>query len=379
MTGLPVTALPVTALPVAGADARSLTAEGLPGVRADGQGGGVNDITASGIRVSVQSQPADRDSWLALARHLEASGFHALLVGDHPGCGASPWPALGCAAAVTQTLKLGTYVVQAGVREPMQVAADAATCELLAPGRVLLGIGAGHTPREWQDIGQQRPGPGERAGRLAEFAEALAALLRGEEVTRAGRYLSLSGSRLDGLPATGQVKLVVGGGNPVVLRTAARLADVVALGGLGRTLPDGHQHEVRWSGEDLRRQLRLVGGEARRAGRKPVIEALVQAVTVTQDRAAVIRELAGDIPGASADDLAGTPFVLIGTYEQMAQQLRRQASESGISSYVVREPAVPHLERVLALLGEGSREGGAAAAGPAGESGGDGRPPGDGG
>jgi alkanesulfonate monooxygenase SsuD/methylene tetrahydromethanopterin reductase-like flavin-dependent oxidoreductase (luciferase family) len=36
------------------------------------------------------------------------------------------WPALGCAAKVTTTLKLGSYVVQVGVREPMHVAADAA-------------------------------------------------------------------------------------------------------------------------------------------------------------------------------------------------------------------------------------------------------------
>jgi alkanesulfonate monooxygenase SsuD/methylene tetrahydromethanopterin reductase-like flavin-dependent oxidoreductase (luciferase family) len=46
---------------------------------------------------------------------------------------ASPWPALGCAAAVTQTLKLGTCVIQAGGREPMQVAADAATLDILLP------------------------------------------------------------------------------------------------------------------------------------------------------------------------------------------------------------------------------------------------------
>jgi len=71
------------------------------------------------IAVSVQAEPADPRSWLALARRLEDSGFHGLVMGDHPGCGASPWPALGSAAAVTQTLTLGTCMVQAGVREPM--------------------------------------------------------------------------------------------------------------------------------------------------------------------------------------------------------------------------------------------------------------------
>jgi alkanesulfonate monooxygenase SsuD/methylene tetrahydromethanopterin reductase-like flavin-dependent oxidoreductase (luciferase family) len=91
------------------------------------------------IAVSVQAAPADLQSWRTLARRLESAGFRALLLGDHPGSWASPWPALGSAAAVTQILKLGTYVVQAGVREPMHVA-DAATLDILAPGRVLLGI-----------------------------------------------------------------------------------------------------------------------------------------------------------------------------------------------------------------------------------------------
>jgi len=308
----------------------------------------------AGISVSVQAEPADLDSWLALARRLEAAGFAALLMGDHPGNGASPWPALGAAAAVTHTLRLGTYVVQAGVREPMHVAADAATLSLLAPGRVVLGIGAGHTPREWADIGRTRPSPPDRAGRLAEFAEAVAGLLAGQPVTLDGQYLALRDARLDGVPAgAAPVSLVIGGGHPGLLRAAARRADVVALAGLGRTRPDGHQHEVRWSAADLRGQLDLIRAEADRAGRvgrTPSLEALVQVVTVTDDRDAALADVGAEIPSVSAADLAGTPFLLIGSYEQMAAQLRRQAAELGITNYVVREPAVPHLEHVLPLL-----------------------------
>lgn len=302
------------------------------------------------IAVSVQAEPADLRSWLTLARRLESAGFHALVMGDHPGSGASPWPALGSAAAATTTLKLGTCVAQAGVREPVHVASDAATLDILAPGRVLLGVGAGHTPGEWEDIGRHRPAPRDRAERLAEFVDAVAGLLRGDTVTRQGRYLTLRQSRLQGLPAGGQVRLVVGGGHPQVLRAGARRADVVALSGLGRTLPDGHEHQARWSAADLRRQLEIVHDEAQRAGNAPVVEALVQMVTVTRNRPAAIEQISGRIRGASAEDVARTPFLLIGGYEQMAAQMLAQAEESGITSYVVREPAVPHLERVLALL-----------------------------
>jgi probable F420-dependent oxidoreductase len=302
------------------------------------------------IAVSVQAEPKDLDSWLGLARRLDSAGFRALLLGDHPGSGASPWPALGAAATVTHTLMLGTYVVQAGVREPMHVAADAATLDIVAPGRVQLGIGAGHTPREWEDLGRHRPAPSERAGRLAEFVDVIARLLHGETVTHEGRYLTLRGSRLEGLPAGGRIRLAVGGGHPQVLRAAARHGDVVGLSGLGRTLADGHYHEARWSAADLQRQLQLVRDEARQAGRAPVIEALVQVVEVTQDRDAAMQEISSRLPGASADDLARTPFALIGTHQAMAAQLRAQADEFGITSYVIREPAIPDLEHVMQLL-----------------------------
>jgi probable F420-dependent oxidoreductase len=271
-------------------------------------------------------------------------------MGDHPGSGAAPMPALGAAAAVTSTLELGTCVLQAGVREPMQVAADAATLDLLAPGRVLLGLGAGHTPREWSDIGQDRPASRERAERLAEFVTAVAALLRGGTVSLQGKHLALRGSVLDGLPSEGRVRLAVGGGHPLILRTAARHADVVGLSGLGRTLPDGHHHEVRWTQSDLRRQLEVVRDEARQVANEPVIEVLVQVVRVTSDRTAAIKELTERIPGASAEDIACTPFLLIGSHEQIASQLLAQSRELGITSYVVREPAVPDMERVLALI-----------------------------
>jgi probable F420-dependent oxidoreductase len=302
------------------------------------------------IAVSVQAEPRDLDSWLTLTRRLESAGFDGVLLGDHPGSGASPWPALGAAAAVTHTLTLGTCVAQAGVREPVHVAADAATLDVLAPGRVLLGIGAGHTPREWDDIGRQRPASAQRAERLAEFAEVIAGLLRGDTITHEGRHLTLRGSRLDGLPAGDAVRLLVGGGHPQVLRAAARHAHVVGLSGLGRTLPDGHHHEARWSEADLHHQLDLVQDEAQRAGNAPALEALVQVVRATGDRPAAIREISSRVTGASDEDVARTPFALIGTHSDMAAQLRSQASRYGISRYVIREAAVPDLEHVMRLL-----------------------------
>ena len=51
-----------------------------------------------------------------------------------------------------------------------------------------------------------------------------------------------------------------------MLATGSARAEVVSLSGLGRTLPDGHYHEVRWCEELLRAQLRLKDVESQRAG-----------------------------------------------------------------------------------------------------------------
>jgi probable F420-dependent oxidoreductase len=301
------------------------------------------------IKISLQAEPRDIGSWLSLARRLEAAGFEALLVGDHPGSGASPWPALGAAAAATTTLKLGTYVIQAGVRDPIQVAGDAATLDILAPGRVLLGLGAGHTFGEWETRGAQRPSPADRAGRLEEFVDTVAQLLDGQAVTINGRYIQMVDARLDGLP-TGRVQLVVGGGHPRVLRVAAARAQVVALSGLGRTHPDGHRHDARWSGAELHHQLGIIGNATAGRAEVPEVEALVQVVTVTDDRDQTLAELATQFSAVPVQDAGSTPYLLIGTITEMVDQLRRQAEDFGITRYVVREPALDSATQILALL-----------------------------
>ena len=59
-------------------------------------------------------------------------------------------------------MKLGTYVLNTGVRDPLTIAADAATLDVISGGRVVLGLGAGHTPAEWHMTGRAYPQPGAR-------------------------------------------------------------------------------------------------------------------------------------------------------------------------------------------------------------------------
>jgi probable F420-dependent oxidoreductase len=302
------------------------------------------------VEISVQASPGDTDSWAGLARRCEAAGFRALLVSDHPGTGPSPFVALAAAAGVTSSLRLGSYVVNAGVRAPLLIAADVATLDVVSHGRAELGIGAGHTPAEWEMTGRNRPSPSERVDRLTRVAATVRELLDGHTVPAADisavRDLRLDGPR----PVQPRVPLLVGGGNRTLLRWGGAHADVVGLSGLGRTLTDGHQHAVRWSAQQVDEQVDLVRRGAETAGRElPPLEALVHRVIVTGDREATAAPLAQELDTAVEDVLA-VPYVWIGTIREISQQLRSARERWGISRWVVRTPALDHATEILAAM-----------------------------
>lgn len=124
----------------------------------------------------------------------------------------------------------------------------------------------------------------------------------------------------------------------------------MALSGLGRTLPDGHRHTARWSPAVLTHQLTTVRRAAEQVGRAPQLEVLVQVVEVTDNRDQALTRLVERIPGLSVVDAAATPHVLIGSADEIVDQLQRQAEELEITRYVVREPAARDIAPLLSRL-----------------------------
>jgi alkanesulfonate monooxygenase SsuD/methylene tetrahydromethanopterin reductase-like flavin-dependent oxidoreductase (luciferase family) len=247
-------------------------------------GGDAVGVSESPIELSVQASPTDQRSWVGLARRCESVGCRALLVGDHPGSGPSPFVALAAAASVTSTLRLGSYVINAGVRDPLLLAGDVATLDVVSDGRAELGIGAGHTPAEWAMTGRTRPPPAGRIEHLIWMTTVVGDLLAGRSVPAdaAGGLIDaqLTGPR----PVQHPVPVLVGGANPALLRWGGGHAEAVGLSGLGRTLADGHTHTVSWSAAQLDTQVGLVRHAAAQAGmRTPALEALVQHVEITDD------------------------------------------------------------------------------------------------
>ncbi len=105
---------------------------------------------------------------------------------------------------------------------------------------------------------------------------------------------------------------------------------------LGRTLPDGQRHEVRWEAgrlDDTMDSIRTAAGE-----RWPSLEihALVQAVVVTDDRLGAAEAMARRT-GMAVPDILATPFVCLGTHEEMAAHLLACRERWGTSYFTVRD------------------------------------------
>ncbi|MPV36375.1 LLM class flavin-dependent oxidoreductase [Georgenia subflava] len=299
------------------------------------------------VSVSLQARTTDSATWLDLARRAEQLGFDALTAADHPGASAAPFVALAAAGAVTERIGLGSYVTNGGVREPAHIAADVATLDVVSGGRARLGLGAGHTPAEWRAVGRERPDVAGRVERCIAVVEAVQALLAGESVDADGPVVARGATLAAPRPVQDRIPLTIGTSNSRLLRFAGARADVVGLSGLGRTLPDGHNHTVRWRPEDVDAQVGLVAEGAAGRDHGPELEALVQLLVVTDDAGAAVRDLATEI-GLSEADLLTVPYVLAGTEDEIVAAVTEHKRRWGITRYVVR--AADMLDDMATLL-----------------------------
>lgn len=308
-------------------------------------------MTTHPFRFAIQCRgPADPAGWPALARKVEDLGYGTLTIADHFDDAMAPIPALMAAADATTTLRIGTMVLSNDYRHPVVVAKEAATLDVLAGGRFELGIGAGWQATEYQSSGIPLDPPGVRIDRLEESLAILRGLFDEEPVHHHGRHY-----RIDGLvgwprPVTpGGPPIVIGGGGPRVLRLAARHADVVAINvnlkaGVmdASVFPDGTpaatDRKIAWIREAAGTRFDALELEVR-----------VHLAMVTDDRDAVIEELAPAF-NLTPPQAAATPHAMVGTVEQIADQLVQQRERWGISYLGVSGDQLDALAPVVARL-----------------------------
>jgi probable F420-dependent oxidoreductase len=294
-----------------------------------------------------------RAEWVEKARKIEELGYSALTVPDHLTDLFAPMPAALSAAEATKHLRVGTNVLNNDLRHPVLVAREAATVDLLTDGRLQLGLGAGSLRSEYDQAGLGFDPGGTRVERLAEAVTIIKSLLKGEQVTFAGRHYRVTGHTIARLPVQRpHPPILIGGNGPRLLALAAREADIVGFSGItfrrgGAAPPDLSGWRV--SSIDERVQLvRGVAGVERYA--RLELNALVQRVVVTDNRGKAAEELTSRWSQLTPDEILQSPYVLIGTVDQMVEDLQLCRERWGISYYVIFEPYLDAFAPVVARL-----------------------------
>jgi alkanesulfonate monooxygenase SsuD/methylene tetrahydromethanopterin reductase-like flavin-dependent oxidoreductase (luciferase family) len=181
-------------------------------------------------RLGVVILPQER--W-AQARHVwrraEEYGFDHAWTYDHlawRSLADEPWfatvPLLAAAAAVTERIRLGTWVASPNFRHPVPFAKDVMGLDDVAGGRFVLGLGAGG---EGFDAGVLGPAPtrGERTRRFEEFVELLDRLLTHPVTDHEGTFYAAHDARMvPGTIARPRTPFVIAANGPRTMALAAR-------------------------------------------------------------------------------------------------------------------------------------------------------------
>jgi probable F420-dependent oxidoreductase len=173
----------------------------------------------------------------AVARAAEAAGFESLWTGEHivlpePQVPPSPVPAdtpfidsaiaLAFVAAHTNKVRLGTGIIILPQRNPVVLAKELASLDVLSNGRLIFGIGIGYLQPEFDAIGAPFDHKGPRS---EEFLASMIALWSMEKPAYEGRFLSFKG--INAMPRPVQKphpEIVFGGHTKDAYSRAARLA-----------------------------------------------------------------------------------------------------------------------------------------------------------
>jgi 5,10-methylenetetrahydromethanopterin reductase len=164
---------------------------------------------------------------MELAKYAEEEGFHAVWQAESRLVREATVP-MSAYLSVTERIKVGSGVVNTWTRNPALLASTFSTLDDLAPGRVLLGIGAWWEPLA-SKVGVHRTRP---LVAMRETVEAVRALLADETVTYDGEFVHLDGVELDYVYQERRPKdvpIYIGATGMQMMELAGEIADGVVL------------------------------------------------------------------------------------------------------------------------------------------------------
>jgi probable F420-dependent oxidoreductase len=214
-----------------------------------------------------------------VARAVEGAGFDACFVTDHP-FGGDRWLAAGghhaleplvqlsFAAAATTTLRLHTNIYVLPYRNPFLAAKSILSLDVLAGGRVILGVGAGYAASEFAALGVDFD---DRNDLLEEGIEAMKLAWTQDGVAMQGRHFHARGNTMLPRPKSKpHPPIWMGGNSKRAIRRAVQSCQ--GWSPLPTTANRAPRTAALSSLEELRLRIALAHKEAEAAGRKEPLD-----------------------------------------------------------------------------------------------------------
>jgi len=302
------------------------------------------------IRFSASLASIPTEHMITTARRAEELGYAAVTISDHFSDQPAPLVGLSAVAASTTSIRLLPLVLSNDYREPVVLAKELATLDVVSGGRLDFGIGAGWMTSDYEMAGIDVDSPGTRIRRLAESVEILTALFRGDRVDVDGEFYAVHGELSEPRPVRkGGIPLMLAGGREKMLTLAGAKADIV---GINPGLTAGVIDER--AGRDATRErtdqkIEWVKEGAGARFDSITLQTRIHLAMITDDREGVAREMA-PLLGISADEALGSPHALVGTVAQVVDDVKRWRDRWGLSLISINAESMEDFAPVIEEL-----------------------------
>ena len=249
---------------------------------------------------------------------------------------------LAALAEATTTIKIGTHVACILFRHPALTAKMFTTLDHVSEGRLIAGFGAGWTKQEFDMMGMEFPDVTTRLRMMEEHIDVVRALWTEPVVNYSGEFYTITDAVCTPKPVQQpHPPILLGGNGNGVLRRAGRFADRMNIAvQLGEVATMSMEQIQKFTGESFKRKVGVVREEEAKAGRAAgsvrISATIFQfMVTDSPDTTQAVRGNMGEMYGLPAEDIAHLPMVLIGTPEEMVEEIRYRAREWGLEEVIL--------------------------------------------
>ena len=196
------------------------------------------------MRIPLAESMCDPSHYPPLAQAAEKAGYYGLTIPDsicYPEFSDSPYPYTPDGkrefldgkpfiepmilathlAAVTERLRLATFVVKLAVRDPVMIAKQAMSVAVLSQNRLTFGVGLSPWPEDFAVTGTPWAGRGKR---MDEMIEILRGLETGEYYEFHGKHFEIQSIKMTPAPSQ-RIPILIGGHSDPALKRAARVGD----------------------------------------------------------------------------------------------------------------------------------------------------------